>query len=109
MKYVFYLLIMSIIFSIGLYMGMDRTSPVSSDKEGYGTADEIPGEIVLENTENMVNREDIIEELDSEPSEAALPDDRPFLSHVANGGEQIVQTVCDNLVSITHTVVDGLF
>ncbi|KAB8127561.1 hypothetical protein F9U64_17490 [Gracilibacillus oryzae] len=108
MKYVFYLLVMSIIFSIGLYLGVDRTSPdISQQGVPVITAEE-PKTDGKMNNELIVDRQAIIDEIKQEPKEI-LPEDQPFLSHVASGGEQIVQTVCDSLVSITHTFVNELF
>ncbi|MFC4404162.1 hypothetical protein [Gracilibacillus xinjiangensis] len=110
MKYVFYLLILSVIFSIGLYIGMDRTSPVTNSVVQQPiTDDQSAGDNQIVN-ELMVDRQDIIKEMDN-PNDlvTTLPEERPFLSRVANGGEQVVKIVCDNLVTITHTFVDGIF
>ncbi|SHN11018.1 hypothetical protein [Gracilibacillus kekensis] len=106
MKYFFYLLVLSLIFSLGMYIGIDRNSaekasePILSEN---GT--------VVEQNSDIVDREFVIEEVgESKKQQVTAAQIEPsFLHSLADGGEKAVSTICDEVVEITYTLVDGIF
>lgn len=83
MKYFFYLLLLSFIFSLGMYIGIDRSS-TEMIKE---ISEDLPAE------ETVINRDKIIEEIEENQQQVvAAADIEPSILHsVANGGEKVVK------------------
>ncbi|UOQ86058.1 hypothetical protein [Gracilibacillus salinarum] len=104
-KYFFYLLLLSICFSIGMYLGMDRSGETAT-AEG-STAEQEVEEVAVSQIDQM-NREAIMEEV--EKNGVAEKEFEPaFIHSVANKGETVVKHFFNQIVHATYAVVDGLF
>ncbi|WP_163581209.1 hypothetical protein [Gracilibacillus saliphilus] len=105
MKYFFYLLLLTLVFSLGMYIGIDR----SEGREAVSyPQEEVINEPVEEEEVEVVDRDTIIEEVerDVQVNEKAEP---TFLHSAAGEGEKIVKVIFDQIVDVTYTVVDGIF
>ncbi|WP_058307397.1 hypothetical protein [Gracilibacillus massiliensis] len=105
MKYFFYLLVLSLIFSLGMYIGIDRSSAEKVSESIHSENEK------LEQNAELVDRELVIEEVgESKKQQVAAAQIEPsFLHSIADGGEKAVRTICDQVLEITYTLVDGVF
>ncbi len=105
MKYFFYLLLLTLVFSLGMYIGIDRS-------EGHVAVGQAQEEVVSESEQvddvEVVNRDKIIEEVEKEVkvNEEIKP---TFLHSIAGKGEKVVKVIFDQIVDVTYSVVDGIF
>ncbi|MFC4388475.1 hypothetical protein ACFOZ1_11760 [Gracilibacillus marinus] len=107
-KFLLNLICMLIIFSIGLFLGIDQsTVTIYPNQTQPLTGVHMDTKIDME-TEAITDREAIVDEIDA-PLITENTGERTFLTKVASGGEQVIQTVCDGIVTVTFTVIDEIF
>ncbi|ENH97524.1 hypothetical protein J416_05918 [Gracilibacillus halophilus YIM-C55.5] len=115
MKFLFYLFVLCIIFSFGMYIGMDRTESTiivdSSDRSNVEQSEESSSDA----EEKKVDRDEIIEEMNNSnqhQSDQVLQEkapDPPIFLKVASMGEKLVENVFDRLLSIGYSIINELF
>lgn len=91
------------IFSLGMYIGIDKSSPVSSVQNQSAENNTYKQEEVEE-----TDREQIIEEVHASHVSVDLAEPT-VLQEIAYGGERIVKNTFDQLIQVTHTFVEGIF
>ncbi|WP_066194184.1 MULTISPECIES: hypothetical protein [Gracilibacillus] len=101
MKFFLCMLLTCLVFSFGLYLGTTHSSPAH-------TAPADTTEEVTE-TDDVVNRETVIEELEIEESPAADEIESTVLHQTAESGAAIVRHISDQLMGATYAIVDALF
>ncbi|PWU68468.1 hypothetical protein [Gracilibacillus dipsosauri] len=102
MKFLSFLLVICVIFSFGLYVGMDRTDSTKAVSHQEEVIDK------GKQDDDVVDREDIIDEINGDVPEVGTPGNSPLFA-VANSGEEIVSKVCNKIVGVTHAIIDELF
>ncbi|UOQ47397.1 hypothetical protein MUN88_15155 [Gracilibacillus caseinilyticus] len=104
-KYFFYLLLLSICFSIGMYLGIDRSGETATAE---GSKAEQASEEVSTSQFDQMNRAAIMEEVEKNGvTENEL--EPAFIHSVANKGETVVKHFFNQIVHATYAIVDGLF
>ncbi|MDX8045933.1 hypothetical protein SH601_07995 [Gracilibacillus sp. S3-1-1] len=100
MKYFFYLLLLSLVFSLGMYIGVDRTEhqQVMTPTQTAEQVDEI----------DIVNQEAVIEEVEQDGI-VVNEVESSFLHIAASKGEEVVKVLFDQIVDVTYAIVDGVF
>ncbi|WP_163537802.1 hypothetical protein [Gracilibacillus sp. YIM 98692] len=106
MKFLFYLLILSLIFSLGLYIGSDRSS-TSLEVSSLTEQKEEIKQVSETGQDRLMDRGQIMEEINQSVSHQQSLEPT-VLYQIANTGQHIVQKLCDSVLQTFYFVINEM-